>query len=201
MKAVDPVAVALAGVLAIGIGASAQEAPSADAAMAEQMELVKQRTMPNEHHAVLKAFEGTWAYTGSFWMTPDAPAETMTGTAECKMAYGDRFLKQKITGPWMGETFNGLGFIGYDNVKEAYVSTWLDNMGTGIMQVYGTYDNATKTLEFKGTMSCPMTGEKEHYYRSEWAVVDEDHSTYTSYARDAGGKEFKSMELAYSRVK
>lgn len=205
MKTTTMGSMLLTGLMITGSGVIAEE-PSKPPTppgiqMSEQMTLVQKRTIPNENHEVLKAFVGTWSYTGSFWMAPDAPPEAMIGTAECKMAYDGRFLKQKITGPWMGSTFEGLGFIGYDNIKEAYVSTWLDNSTTGIMLVMGEYDAATKTLEFEGTMSCPMTGEKERYYRSQWTVYDEDSNTYTSYSRGPDGAEFKSMVLTYTRVR
>ncbi len=158
-------------------------------------------TSPSEAHQALEPLVGKWTYTGSFWMSPEAQAEEMTGTAEISMIYGGRFLKQEFEGPWMGETFYGLGFTGYDNIKGEYVSTWLDSMSTGIMTVTGQYDPGTKTLKQSGTHSCPLTGEKARYSRSEWTVIDRDHSTYTSYMAGPGGKEFKAMEINYTRVK
>lgn len=193
----------LTGVMMLGSSgiADTPSEPPMDAEMAAKMERMHKLMTPNENHQVLEAFVGKWAYTGSFKMGPDAPAETMTGIMESELVYGGRFLKQDITGPWMGETFEGLGFIGYDNVKGAYISTWLDNVATGIMMQTGEYDAATKTLKLAGTCSCPMTGEKDRFSRSEWTVIDADHNTYSSYNLDSGGKEFKGMEISYSRVK
>ena len=42
--------------------------------------------------------------------------------------------------------FKGMGVEGYDNVKKKFVSSWIDNMGTGIQFSEGTYDPATKTF-------------------------------------------------------
>jgi len=173
------------------------EEMSMDPAVMEQM---KTLMAPNEAHQVLAAFEGKWNYTGSFWMSPEAPAQEMTGTTENTMIYGGRFLKQTIEGPWMGETFEGLGYTGYDNIKKTYQSVWLDSMGTGLMTVSGSYDAATKTLNQSGTNSCPLTGETDRKGRSEWTVVDADHNTYTSYLMGPDGKEFKSMEIQYPRI-
>ena len=164
------------------------------------MEKMKALTSPTEAHKALEPFVGKWTYTGKFWMTPDVPAQDMVGTTENTLIYGGRFLKQTIEGPWMGETFEGLGFTGYDNIKGEYVSTWIDSMGTGIMTVAGQYDEATKTLSQSGANSCPMTGEKARPGRSEWTMVDQNHNTYTSYMLGPDGKEFKMMEISYTRA-
>ena len=37
---------------------------------------------------------------------------------------------------------------GYDNVKKKFLASWIDNMGTGIMNLEGTYDAATKSLTY-----------------------------------------------------
>lgn len=175
-------------------------APQMDPEMQKQMELTKMRMAPGEAHKALEAFVGKWNYTGKFWMKPGDAAQEMVGTAENTLIYGGRFLKQTFEGPWMGEHFEGLGFTGYDNVREEYMTVWLDSMGTGMMTVTGQYDAATKTLNQSGKNSCPMSGEKDHFCRSEWTVTDADKNTYTSYALAPDGKEFKMMEINYTRV-
>ena len=165
-----------------------------------QMEKMKSLMAPTAAHKALEAFAGKWTYAGKFWMTPEAPAQEMTGSAENTMIFGGRFLKQEFEGPWMGETFQGLGYTGYDNIKHEYETTWLDSMGTGLMKVSGQFNAATKTLSQSGANSCPLTGEKARAGRSTWTVVDNDHNTYTSYLTDPSGKEFKSMEINYTRA-
>lgn len=169
--------------------------PSMSPEMMKAMELMA----PNEKHKVLEQFVGDWTYTGTFKMAHDAPAQDMTGTMKNTIVYDGRFLKQEIKGPWMDSKFEGLGFTGYDNVREKYVTTWLDNMATGIMASSGDYDAATKTLNLKGKHSCAMSGEKNRYYRSEWTLLDDKNSVYKSYTLDPSGKEYMSMEIKYTR--
>lgn len=165
------------------------------------MEKMKALVTPNEKHKLLENFVGKWTYSGQFWMSPEAPAQEMKGTAENSMIFGGRFLKQEIEGPWMGETFHGLGYTGYDNIRGEYESVWLDSMSTSLMTSSGQYDAASKTLGQGGTISCPLTGEKNRKSRSEWKTLDADHTLYTSYMNDpATGKEFKSMEITYARA-
>ena len=180
-------------------GYAAEEAakPGMDPAVMEKMKVF---TSPTEAHKTLEPFAGKWTYTGKFWMAPDAQPQEMAGISEQTMIYGGRFLKQEIEGPWMGETFNGTDYIGYDNVKEEYVSAWIDSVGTGIMTSSGQYDAATKTLKLSGANSCPLTGEKAREGRSEWTLTDNDHNVYTSYLAGPDGKEFKAMEINYTRA-
>lgn len=183
---------------------AAKKAPAAPQAPAgmdpAMMEKMKTLMAPNENHKVLEQFIGKWNYTGKFWMTPDAPPQEMTGTAQNGIMYGGRFLKQDVEGPWMGETFMGLGFTGYDNIKKQYETVWIDSMATGMMTTSGQYDPVTKTLSQSGANSCPMTGETARPMRSTWTVIDKDHSTYTSYMNGPDGQEFKAMELNYTRA-
>ncbi len=169
--------------------------PSMSPEIMKAMELMA----PNEKHVVLEQFVGDWTYNGMFKMFKDAPAQELTGMMKSILVYEGRFLKQEVEGPWMGSKFEGLGFTGYDNVKEEYVTTWLDNTATGIMASSGDYDASTKTLNLKGKHSCAMSGEKERYYRSEWTLLSDNESVYKSYTLDPNGEEYMSMEIRYTR--
>ena len=193
-------------VMAIAVCAAVSTVRGEDAAPAmspEQqamMAKIQERTTPNEKHKLLESLAGSWNYRGKFWMDPSQPAQEMLGVSENRMIHGGRFLEQKVSSEWQGQPFEGLSLLGYDNVRGEYVTTWSDNIGTGIMYASGQYDEATKTLTTECTYSCPMTGEKERWSRSETKIVSADNYVYTSYSRDADGKEFKSMEIAYYRT-
>ena len=87
---------------------------------------------------------------------------------------------------------------GYDNVKKKFVTSWIDNMGTGIMNSEGTYDSATKTFTYTGDYE-PMPGMKCKI-RQVLKIVDADHHTLEWY-EDRGAGETKTMEISYARRK
>ena len=180
--------------LNVALGADYGEPPVSPEVM-KAMELMA----PNENHEVLEQFAGEWTYTGMFKLSKDAPAQELIGEMTSYLIYDGRFLKQEVEGPWMGAKFEGIGFTGYDNVKEEYVTTWLDNTATGIMASSGNYDAATKTLHLKGKHSCALSGEKNRYYRSEWTLLEENSNVYKSYTLDPDGEEYMSMEIQYTR--
>jgi len=94
--------------------------------------------------------------------------------------------------------FNGMGIIGHDNVKGEYISTWIDNLNTSMMQSNGRYDAATKTITENGQFFCPMKNAAVKA-ESQLRFVDADHLTYTMY--DITGEKYTSMEIKYTRSK
>jgi len=97
--------------------------------------------------------------------------------------------------------FSGFGISGFDNVSQKFQSTWIDNMGTGIMHSEGTADASGKTINWVGMMSDPMTG-KVTKERMVTTITDDDHHTFEMYGVPPGGKkEMKMMTLEYTRKK
>jgi hypothetical protein len=177
-------------------------APSAEE-MKQMMELAK----PNENHKLLASLAGTWSYTVKTWMVPGAPPSESTGTAVRKSVMDGRYLTGDYSGKFkmpgadgkMKEmNFQGMSMDAYDNVKKKFVSGWVDNMGTGIMMIEGTYDAATKTITYTGDYEM-MPGVKSKV-REVIKMADKDHMSMEFY-EDRGQGETKSMEIAYKRGK
>ena len=173
------------------------------AMMAKMMELAKL----GENHKILADLAGTWNYTVKMWMDPSAPPQESKGKAVRKAIMGGRFYTGEFTGKMEmpgadGKptvmAFEGRSIEGYDNVKQKFISTWMDNMGTGIMMAEGTYDEATKTFTYNAEFEM-MPGMKTKV-REVIKVVDKDHHTFEWY-EDRGGKEVKTMEISYTRQK
>ena len=176
--------------------------PAMDPAKQAAMEAMQRLGSPSEGHTALEPLVGQWTYTAKFWMALDAPAESMAGASTNSLVFGGRFLKQEIHGEASGgqPPFDGIGFTGYDNIRKEYQTVWLDNMATGMMMGTGQFDAATKTLTDQGDFSCPLTGETHRQFHSVWNVVDQNHTVYENYMRAPDGKEFKSMEIRYTRT-
>ena len=175
--------------------------PAMDPAKQAAMEAMQRLGSPSEAHAVLKPLAGTWTYTGEFQMSPEEAPEVMTGTTTNTLIFGGRFLRQETAGQMKDmPPFEGVGILGYDNVRKEYQSVWYDNMNTALMTGAGQYDPAAKALTLQGEFSCPMTGEAHRAFRDVWTIVDQDHTTYQSYMRTPEGREFKAMEIRYTRA-
>jgi hypothetical protein len=157
---------------------------------------------PGEQHKALAKSDGKWTAETSMWMEPDKPAMTSTGESTNKMILGGRYQMSEHKGSFMGMPFEGVAITGYDNHKKKYVSTWIDNMGTGIMQMEGTWDDGTKTMTMEGKMEDITREGKYCEMKETLKMVDDDHMVMEMYGPDnKTGKQYKTMEIKYTRKK
>jgi hypothetical protein len=155
---------------------------------------------PSDVHKMMATWGGDWSAEISTWMDPAAPPmKTMVKTVN-KMILGGRYLVSNNTGSMMGMPFEGVSTMGYDNAKKQFVSTWIDNMGTGIMTMTGIWNESTKTIESKGSMVNAEAGDgSEMSCRETMQVIDDKTQLMTMYCPGKDGKEMKMMEIRYSR--
>lgn len=154
---------------------------------------------PGEPHKMMAAEEGKWNNEMTFWMGAGGEPTKATSTAEIKMILGGRYQETNYKGDMMGMPFEGKSTSAFDNNTKEYISTWIDNMGTGMMVTRGTYDDATKSTTSNGTMVDPMTG-KERKIREIYTIVDDNTRKMEMFETLEGGEEYKSMEIVMKRA-
>jgi hypothetical protein len=172
--------------------------------MAMMMELAK----PGENHKILASLVGQWNYKVKYWMNPDpgaSPSES-SGTSLVRSVMDGRYVisehsgKFQVPGPngtMQDAPFMGMEITGYDNVKKRFVSSWIDNFGTGILNSMGDFDPAAKTLTYMAEYE-PAPGMKTKM-RQVITMTDSDHHTMLYYEM-RGSKEVKTMEINYARA-
>jgi len=152
---------------------------------------------PGEVHQMMAKSTGTWTGAITMWMQQGAQPMNMTGETKNEMILGGRYLRNTSTGNMMGMPFEGIGTTGYDNAKKIFVTTWIDNAGTGIMYLEGTWDAQNKSINFSGKMVDPVSG-KDIPVRETLKFVDDNTHILEMYTTGQG-KEYKSMEIKYTR--
>jgi hypothetical protein len=177
--------------------------PSESEMMAMMMEMAK----PGENHKLLEHGAGSWTYQVKMWMSPDpnAPPSESSGSAVTRAIMGGRYFVSDHTGKMQmpgadgkmtDMEFKGMSVEGYDNAKKKFVASWVDNMGTGIMMLEGTYEPAAKAFTYRAEYEA-MPGMKMKI-REVLTITDKDHRTLEWY-EDRGGKEVRTMEIKYTR--
>ncbi len=197
------------GALALPVAAqestSAKKAADQGADPAKMMAMMTEMAKPGDNHKMLQEGTGTWAYHVKWWMSPEAPPSESSGTASVRSVMGGRYVvgdhsgKMQMPGPdgkMADAEFKGMSVEGYDNAKQKFVAAWIDNMGTGIMRMEGTYDEGTKTLTYRAEYEM-MPGMKTKL-REVIKFTDKDHRT-ASFFEERGGNEVKTMEITYTR--
>ncbi len=201
----------LAVFLAFSFSVMAEETPStptkqegtAPAGMsAEQEKMMKAMEdagKVTENHMALDYLVGNWSTKTKWWQAPGTKPEETEGKTHFESILGGRFVRETVDGTMMGKKFQGIGYLGYDNMKKKYITLWMDSMATGVFTLEGDSPDKGKTIKSSGEFLCPITG-KEKFIRSVMKKVGKNEVVYEHYEKDPGGKEFKALEVAYKRV-
>lgn len=177
-------------ILPLGVFCQTQEKPKMDPQM---MEIWMKFATPNENHDYFRKFIGTWDMDSTFWMQPGAEPEHATITSEIKTILGGRFMHAAFKGTMMGQPYEGLQIVGYDNFQNKYITFWIDNSSTAFYLTSGTMDESGKVLTETGVWPDPITGGSTQV-RAVTTRLDEDSFMYEMFMAGADGEEFKVME-------
>ena len=136
---------------------------------------------------------------GAVWLEPGADPMVSNGMQTCEVINGGRVINEISHSEMMGMPFEGHGMTGYDNFRKKYWSTWTDNMATSMMYMEGTSDDDGKTITYNTTMDDPMIGEKDQPVKFVYRWVDDDKHILESWHDVGTPKEYKMMEITYTR--
>jgi hypothetical protein len=171
--------------------------PEMTAEQKAEMEAYMKAGTPGAPHKALAATVGTYDVSSKSWQAAGAPPMEEKGTVTRSMALDGRVLVEEFKGSMMGMPFTGHGMRGYDNVTGKYWSTWMDSMSTGMMVSHGTCD-AKNACTFTGSWNDPIKkGPVTSRMTSRWTSPTTE--IFEMYGPGKDGKEFKMMELTYTR--
>ena len=178
------------------------ESPSAAKGDDEGKNAAQQAMMeymtPGRFHQMLAATSGEWKEVIYMWSAPGV--EPMKNSANCvtNMILGGLYQETIHSGSFEGMDFYGRSVVGYDNVLRKFVSTWFDNMGSGIMYLEGTYDERTNTITFTGDAVDPILRKKVKI-REVLTLKADNEMIFDMYTTPPGQAEFKSMQIVMTR--
>lgn len=164
----------------------------------EMMEMMMKYGSPGAHHELLKKYMGDWNVEVKSWMKPGAEPMISQATQKNELILNGRYLKGTFKGMMMGQTYEGIELIGYDQFKEKYVTVWIDNMSTGFFLSSGTLDESGKVLTETGQMPDPMTGGMQKV-KNVTTFLEDGKYRFEMFMIMDDGIEFKSMELLANR--
>jgi hypothetical protein len=151
---------------------------------------------PGPAHEGLKKMEGKWKASMKSWFAPGEPTVS-EGTAVNTLVLGGRFVEMRYSADFMGMPFEGIGYTGYDNKKNEYLSFWADNMSTVWMTSTGQMNASKNELSFTGISDGPDG--KPMKYRMVTRIVDDNKHVFSMYA-PMEGKDQLMMEITYTRM-
>lgn len=168
---------------------------------AEDMQACIEAGTPGPMHEHLASGVGTWKGKSTMWMTPEADPVVSECESNVTVIMDGKFTKCEMKGdmPGMGP-FHGFGIYGFDNVSKKFQSTWIDSMGTGMMQGTGELSSDGKTLTWTYTVNCPIQ-KKPVTMKEIERITGKDTMTLEMRGPDPKtGKEYKLMEATMTRT-
>lgn len=149
---------------------------------------------PGKEHKWLMGRVGTWDCVVHCSMMPE-PAKGV----EINEAFGDFWIVSKFESSFMGQPMKGLSLMGYDPLKQKYVSTWCDNMSPSLFVMEGTMDASGKILTSTG--KGPNMEGKVVDFTNVCEIKGDDACTFVMYETAKGPSAPDAMKIEYKRRK
>jgi hypothetical protein len=90
--------------------------------------------------------------------------------------------------------------MGYDNIEQKYIATWIDNFSTSMAQGEGELSKDGKTLTWTFTCNCPLT-KKPMSMRQIETVTGPGAKTVEMFGTEPKtGVEFKMMRIELTKT-
>ena len=155
---------------------------------------------PGEMQKLLADGKGDWTGKTTMWMFPGSEPMSCDTTSTVTTLMDGRYTRVEVKGdfPGMGP-YHGIGVYGYDNVLKKFVSSWIDNHSTGIMQGDGELSKDKKQITWNYTHSCPVIGKPATMKEVETVVSEKERRLEMWGNEPKTGKNFKMMQIDLTR--
>jgi hypothetical protein len=153
---------------------------------------------PGPSHKVLAPFVGEWNVRMTFWSSPSSKPEISTGTSSISWILGERFVQEKFSGSAGGDAFEGMGIMGYDNASRVFKTMWVDSLNTAMAMASGKFFAERNAFELTSQLYDPLLS-REKTVRSTIHFTSNDSYIFSMIDESPEGKEFKSLEMEYTR--
>lgn len=152
--------------------------------------------MPGAEHKKLDPLVGSWNYAAKMFFGP-TPTESK-GSVERKWTMGGRVLVEEYKAPADKPPFEGIGWMGYDNMQKKYWASWIDNMSTGNMNLSGSVDPSGKVFTMLGEGWDPMAN-KMAKQKHMLTIKDDKTHTIQMYGTGPDGKDMLLFDMTCTK--
>jgi hypothetical protein len=159
---------------------------------------LERRSAVRDEHQQLKYFEGKWTHRNQFWFDPNAAPLESQGTSTVEALHDGRHYRLTHDSDVLGDRVSSQSMIGFDNLREEFVTSSTDSLSTGMFVGYGPYDPDEKTYTFYGRVPNLRNPSASIRIRLVRRIIDNDHYVMEWYEMH-GGKEIKTQQSEFTR--
>jgi hypothetical protein len=153
---------------------------------------------PGEGQKKLEFLVGNFDVRVLVWLEPSKPPIESRAVAMSTWVLGHRYIQTMLSGFILGESWNGIGYAGYDNLAKHYVACYMDTGSTGMEWYTGGMAPDGKSATLTATIYSAITLKPTKLEMRLSIGADGDHITELWQA-EPSGKMNKIMELQYRR--
>jgi len=166
----------------------------------QDMQARMEAGVPGKAHEELAKRIGVWACKNQMWMGPGMDPISSESTFTISSIMDGRYIRGDMTGDVTGMgPSSGMSVLGFDNVTQKYVGTWIDNHSTGIMYGTGEASRDGKIINWTYNYQCPIT-KKTTVMRHVETLIDPNTMSLDMYTIDPKSKkEFKMSRIDFTK--
>ena len=153
---------------------------------------------PGEPHEKLNVLIGIFDATVKIWMDEGEEPLEFVGSVRRQWILDGRYMRENVRASGDMGIFEGLWYIGYNNLDGQYEMVWMDSESTSIYTETGSFDDATKILTTRGSHRDAVSGTVVHT-RGVFDLSDPNRHTLIEYETGSDGHERKSFEGVFTR--
>ena len=151
-------------------------------------------------HHFLAQLAGSWAGVSKLWLEPDSLTDESAVAGSIQLLLDGRFALYLYQGSIEGEPQHGMFTFGYNTLLNRYEASWVDSWHNNTAIMFCTGNPTENGFFVLGHYPDPSGG-PDWGWRTEVALLDEDHLLITAYNIPPDGDEAKATEARLTRVK
>jgi len=149
-----------------------------------------------EHHRLGEAV-GRWAVECTYFMLPGQPPLQARAQDNIERV-GPYWTLSNFRSEMMGAPFRGHAAVGFDPVKNKWVSTWIDSMSPFLFVLEGGFDTSGKVLAMTGEVA-GLDGRPVRY-RTREEHLSRDHRVLDMFHTMPDSPETQMFRFVYRRL-
>lgn len=152
---------------------------------------------PGKAHKKLDTLAGAWKAHMVLWPDHEEQRVEAWGRVTRQWVLGGRFMQAEFEAKVQDDLYRGIGYFGYDNIRDEYTVLWMDDRSTSTQLEGGGFEDDS-LLVTHGTYEDPATG-NQIGTRHDLRFVSDDRHVLESFMIDATGEATRTVKITYTR--
>jgi hypothetical protein len=149
---------------------------------------------------LLPTLIGKWRGTCRTWFEPGKLADESDISGEFSAVLDKRFVRHTYQSTIQDKARAGEELLAFNSAAKAFETSWVDDFHMNSAILFSQGKRTAQGFSVRGDFDVGP-GQPKWGWRTEYALLDANRLTITSFRVHPGGTETKVVEVAYRRIK